>query len=237
MNRALGRRIVEQRGASLEPGDRSGVDDDAAFRQVRQCGARRAVHRQDVDGERVRHLLVREFLECVAMLLIRRVVDEDVEASEVTDRVVHDARAHAGIGETARQKQGRLARTFYVVTCDFGVTDFFGQMADGDIRALAREHDGYRAPDAGVAAGDERHLAAEFCGWTIVGRFVPRQRRQFGFDPRLGMMLRRERRFRLVSRHDVLLVFICAATCAAPRRRSAPAPRSHAVRPRRRRGR
>ena len=48
----------------------------------------------------------------------------------------------------------------------------FGEIGDGDVRALSREQHGDRPADAGIAAGDQRNLAVELLRAQIEGRII-----------------------------------------------------------------
>src|SRR6185295_18272743 len=74
-----------------------------------------------------------------------------------------------------------------------GVALLCWQRRDGHIRALAREHHGDGAPDARVAAGDERGLACEFVRRFVFRRFVFRPRAEIRFDAGLRQLLPRKR--------------------------------------------
>ena len=65
----------------------------------------------------------------------------------------------------------------------------FAQVDDRDIRPLAGEQHRHRAPDARVAAGDERHLALELGRADIVRCQVGGTRLEVGLAPRLLLVL------------------------------------------------
>jgi len=88
VNRSLGRGVVEQALAALEAGDGAGVDDGASTRQLSHRGSRHVEIAKDVRAEGELELFVAEVLDGVNVPLVRGVVDEDVELSQLLHRLL-----------------------------------------------------------------------------------------------------------------------------------------------------
>ena len=73
------------------------------------------------------------------------------------------------------------------------------QISDGHIRAFAREENGNGAPNAGIAARDQRDLILQFFRTEVKRCIVERRRVERRFGPRLALMLSGERRGRDTS--------------------------------------
>ena len=68
------------------------------------------------------------------------------------------------------------------------------EISDGDVGAFAREQNGDRPADAGIAAGDQRHLVLKLLRALVVRGVVHRLEFELGLDARLAQMLVGERR-------------------------------------------
>ena len=88
------------------------------------------------------------------------VVDEDVEAVEVADRLIDEALDLGHICEISGNGNGAAAELFDFVD---GVVGFGFGMAvmDGDVGALGGEAEGYEATDTLGGTGDEGNAAGE----------------------------------------------------------------------------
>ena len=74
------------------------------------------------------------------------------------------------------------------------------EIGDGDVGAFAREQHGHGAADAGIAAGDQRHLALQLARALVEGRVVHRRRVELGLDAGLLQVLLGKRRLGIVAR-------------------------------------
>jgi hypothetical protein len=135
------------------------------------------------------------------MLLECGVVDEDVQPAEMAHGVFDDGGARVGVREVRGQKEDVTSGVHNRLADLFGVIDLGGKMRQRDGCAFAREQQCDGAPDARVAAGDERNLAVELARGLVVGRFEVRPRPQRRFTARLLLMLRRKRRLGLTAWH------------------------------------
>src|SRR5687768_2912598 len=138
-------------------GDRRGVQNGVAFAQMTHRGLGQIEHRKDVRPERTLELLGRDVRDLLLRMLLRRVVHEDVEATEILYDTSDRALAERLVANVTRDEQApatllldetlRLLRVIVLVQVD-----------DADIGALFGERDRDRAPDAAVAARDQRDL-------------------------------------------------------------------------------
>jgi hypothetical protein len=94
--------------------------------------------------------------------LLPRVVHEHVQRPELRDMLVHDHLAVLVLHEVALDRERLRARGADALDGLLHVLLLLGQVRDRDpARALEREEERGGAPDAGVAAGDERGAAFE----------------------------------------------------------------------------
>src|SRR3954465_5665136 len=156
---AFRRRVVEQFLTSLHAGDGAGIHDRAAFLQVRDRGARHEKVTKDVRAERTLELLVGDLLDGRLMLLEGGVVHEPIEPSELAHGLLHRPAAEFRVAHVAGNEETSLTLGFDRGARLVGIALLLGQVHDGDVGAFARVEHRYRAPDAGVAARDERDAA------------------------------------------------------------------------------
>src|SRR6185295_17735066 len=102
-------------------------------------------------------------------VLMRGVADEDIELAKLVHRALDDVSAELLAGQVAFDDDAFSAETFDDGAGFSGVALLCWQRRDGHIRALAREHHGDGAPDARVAAGDERGLPASLSAGLYFG--------------------------------------------------------------------
>src|SRR3954467_11021333 len=93
-------------------------------------------------------LLVGNVFERLLMLLESRVVDENVELPELTDRSLDRRAAEPRVSDIAGNQQRAPAFAFHGPPGLFRVLLLFRQIEDRDVRALARKEDRDAAPDA-----------------------------------------------------------------------------------------
>jgi hypothetical protein len=89
------------------------------------------------------------------------------------------------------------------------------EVNNGDVRAFARVQHRHRAADAGVAAGDDRHLAGQLAAAAVVRRHELRFLLQLRFQPRFCDVLGRWRTGIGVLRtglHRLFALFLDAAS-------------------------
>ena len=115
----------------------------------------------DVGAEGPVPFLRGDVLELVVGALERGVVDQDVEPAELGDGALDDAPAVSLVGDVAGNQHDAAAGLLDPARGLARVVLLLGQVGDHDVGALAGEGDGYRAADAGIAAGDDRGAALE----------------------------------------------------------------------------
>ena len=88
--------------------------------------------------------------------LKRSVVDQYVESAELGERTVDHARAVPFVLDVAGNLDDPAARRMHPPNGFLGVRGFLGEVADDDVRSLARVGDCDSPPDSTVTTGDER---------------------------------------------------------------------------------
>src|SRR4051794_7867093 len=91
-----------------------------------------------------------------AVPVVSGVVDEDVEATEPLDGSGDDLPTRLAVDEVAGHEHGGTAGPADPARGVLRVGLLLGEIADRDVGALTGVSDRHGAPDAGVAAGDER---------------------------------------------------------------------------------
>jgi len=128
--------------------DRRGHDDRAARSQPRHGRPSAPQHAVQVRPEDPVELLGGQRLDAVAVLLVSGVEYQDVEAAELLDRGLHDARGEVLVANVSRQGEppvaGLLDQGYGVVRVDL----LLGEVGDRHVGALPREGDGDGASDA-----------------------------------------------------------------------------------------
>ena len=143
---------------------------------MRKRRARHIEIRVDVRAERSIELFVGDVLDRFLVLLIGGVVDEDIQPAKHFDRAVDGLGAEFRILHIAGDQQRAASFIDDGLLRHFCVRFFDRQVHDCDVGAFARKQDGNGPSDAGIAAGDERRLPAEFVGPAVLGGFEFRPR-------------------------------------------------------------
>src|SRR3954453_10513479 len=107
----------------------------------------------DIDPEGQLPFLVADFLDLLERGLVRRIVDHDVDATELSDRVVGDLAAMRGFLDVARDQQAFAAGLLDPARRLLGII-MLAKIGDHEIGAFAGEGYGNRATDAAVATRD-----------------------------------------------------------------------------------
>ncbi len=93
-------------------------------------------------------------------------VDDDIEAAELGERLLDELPAEFLLADIAGQRQtappGLLDQPFRL-----GRIGMLLQVGDDQIRPFAGEGDGHRAADAAVAAGEDRDLIGQLAAAAI----------------------------------------------------------------------
>ena len=106
------------------------------------------------------HSSSRDVLDLLEAGLMRGVVDENIDAAELADRLVHDRPAMRGVLDVAREQDGFAAGVLDQALGLLGVL-MLAEIGDQHVGALARKRKRHRAADAAVAAGDDRLFAGQ----------------------------------------------------------------------------
>ena len=138
-------------------------------------------------------MLVGQLLEAVDVLLEGGVVDEDVELAELVDRLLDRVLAEFGVGDVAGEQDAAAA---FLLDGLLGLLRVLVlvEIGERDVGAFACEEHRDRPADAGIAAGDERHLVEKLLRALVVRGVVHRLELELGLEARLAQMLVRERR-------------------------------------------
>ena len=119
---------------------------------------------------------------------------------------------NSAIGDIARQENAAAPFLLDRALGLLGVLVLV-EIGDRDVGALAREQHRDRAADAGIAAGDQRHLVEKLFRALVVRGVVHRLELELGLLARLAQMLVGERRRGIDARaglHRAAAVFLLA---------------------------
>ena len=125
------------------------------------------------------------------MLLEGGIVDQNVDLTVLLLRARDGLAAKLGIAYVAAKQKTEPALRFDVFGRVLRIF-FFAEIDDSHVGAFAREQHGYGAPDAGVAAGDQRDLALQLVAAEIGRREEARLRIEFAFGTGFVLVLRRQ---------------------------------------------
>src|SRR5205085_6543351 len=141
---------------------RAGVDDRAALLHVRQRRLHHVNVPEDVRSERPLELLLADVENRFLLLLIRGVVDEDVEPSEFLHDTIDERAALRATLHVESMRERATPRLFDEPHRFLRVAFFFlGEVADRDVRTFTRKRDRNCATNSAVAAGDDRRATVE----------------------------------------------------------------------------
>jgi hypothetical protein len=159
--------------------------------EVPERGAREVEVGVDVRPERLVPLGVVDLVERRLVLLVRGVVDEDVEPAELAHGALHRRGAERGVLDVAGDAQEAAPGALDVRAHLVGVGLLLGEVDDGHVGALAGVEHGHRAADPRVAAGDERGEPGELAGGLVRGGLELRLEREVALEAGLLEVLRR----------------------------------------------
>jgi hypothetical protein len=136
--------------------------------------------------------------------LVRGVVDQNVDSSELVDSALDYGAAMLGIAQVPGDQHDFASRFFEQGLHLVRIVVLF-QICDQDVRALTREGDGHGAPDAAVAPGDHCLFARQFAGafvaiFAMIGTRIHLTRGSWR-----RLLLTRIGRLRMSWGHDKLL--------------------------------
>ncbi len=138
---------------------------DAPGLRWRKRRARDPEETQDVRLKRLLELFVVEIVEPLLVLLECGVVHQHVQSPELSHGVFDNLIAKLPIDQIAGKQQRRLTDRFDCGLRLFSVGLLGRQIGERDVGAFPREQQRDRAPDAGIAAGDQCHQPLELaCG-------------------------------------------------------------------------
>ena len=198
VDRALGRRVVEQVLAAEQAGDRAGVDDRAALLQVRHGRLRHVEVAVEVRLDRAVEVLVGELLEsCACSWKAALLTRMSSLPSSRTVRSTASSQKSESVTSPGMSRQRRPSRSTASRVSSASTSS--AEIHDRDVGALARVEHGDRAADPGIAAGDERDLVLQLARALVLRRHVARAQLELRLEPRLLQMLLRQRRLGLLS--------------------------------------
>ena len=142
VNGALGGGVVEKRRASFQPGDRPGVDDYSPRLQMPESGFRHEKISIDVRAERGVPLVLGNLFQTRSRLLIRSIVDQDVEMPERLDDLIDGLITEMGVADVTRNEKAFLVLSLYRPLRLFSIRLLCGQINDGDVCPFSCEKHG-----------------------------------------------------------------------------------------------
>lgn len=111
--------------------------------------------------------LLGELADAVGHVLVRGVVDENVDSAQVRDRLVDDLLACLLGPQVGRAEEALPPPFLHLPLRLLRVVLLFGQVVDQRVCAFHGVQDGDGAADAAVPAGDEGLLAFELAGGLV----------------------------------------------------------------------
>src|ERR1700729_120749 len=140
------------------------------------------------------------------MLLVGRVVDQDVEVAELKYRLFDGLLAERAVGNVARYQDTLLAFRLDGAHGHLGVVMLI-EVNDRHVGAFARVENGNCSANAAVTAGDEGNFTLQLLRAFVARSLVHRSRAYLAFKAWLGVMLRLElgRIFPRASLHGIRL--------------------------------
>src|SRR5262249_14673633 len=133
-------------------------------------------------------MLLRQVFEPLRMLLKRCVVDQNIDPPELLYRLLDRSLAKAQVGDIARHRYAAPSFRFNRALGVFSVAVLI-QIHNGHIGALAGIEHGDGAPDARIAAGDERYHVLELPRTAVMRRLIQRRWIELGLETRLLQVL------------------------------------------------
>src|SRR5690554_3350249 len=99
--------------------------------------------------------------------LVRRIVHQDVQSPKGLHSLLHKLLAVIRMRQVCLEEMDTPSILLDLRLRMLRIVLLGGQIRNSDLRTLHGEQDGYSAPDARVAAGDERLLASELAGCFV----------------------------------------------------------------------
>src|SRR5690606_30016207 len=154
-----------------------------------------------VNAEGLLELFLRSVFRGLLLVLLARIVHEDVDRSEAAGRLLDRPPAELRVRDIAADQQALGAFGFDQALRVLGVPVLI-EIDDRDRRTLPREMHGHGPTDAAVAAADDRHLALELAAAAIVVADRHRLGGHCGLHARLSPLLLPGLRSSLLVRHE-----------------------------------
>ncbi|HZQ93341.1 MAG TPA: hypothetical protein VFA60_16240 [Terriglobales bacterium] len=173
-------------------------------------------------------MFFRQLLQRLGVLLERGVVYQDVELPEFLHCRLDRIAAEFGVAHVAGDQQRAPSLALHCFARFFRVFLLLRQMNHHHVGAFARIEHRHGTADAGVPAGDDRHLVLQLLRPAIVWREVLRAGLYLRFQAGWLLMLPGKRRLRTQARYGPLLAW------RTPERRFEVGKRDHVASPRRR---
>ncbi|MEH2496936.1 hypothetical protein V1294_003415 [Bradyrhizobium sp. AZCC 1678] len=140
--------------------DRCGIYDAASRLHVSYGGLGEIEHRVNIDLESQFPFLVADVIDRLEAGLMRRVVDEDIDAAELRYGFGNDGPAMIRALDVARN-QNRLSAGFRHQPFGLPRVVVLLEIGDQDVGSLPGERNGDRAADTAIPSCDDRLLAVE----------------------------------------------------------------------------
>jgi hypothetical protein len=148
-NGAFGGGIIDHATGAAESDNTSGIDDATALGDMRQGEFGQSHHLQDVAAESALHGFDLEVFELLALHLLARVVDENVEMSERPHVRRHYLVEVFELLEIVRYAQALAAGFFDQAFGLVGILLLLREVDDGDIAAFAGIEGSHGTPGVG----------------------------------------------------------------------------------------
>ena len=121
----------------------------------------------DVGVERVVPLLLAQLRDAVHDVLVRVVVEEDVDAAHLLERLIDDLLADLLLLEVGLEEVHFAAVLLHVLLCVLRVLGFFGEISEKGFGAFHGEEDCRGSAYAAIAARDDGFSALELASGLV----------------------------------------------------------------------
>ncbi len=160
-------------------------------------------HREDVGPEGPLQLLGADLFDAVLRVLLCRVVDQNIELTQLADRLLNDLLAVGFVADVTGDGDAAAPLLLDLALGLLGVLLLI-EVGNRHIGAFLGEVNRHRAADPGVATGNQCDLTLELPAASVAGILRHRLRRHLRFDARLLVLLLRRHRLFLSLSHRSL---------------------------------
>jgi len=159
--------------------------------EVRQRRFGQVKEGEDIGAKGPFELLGADLLNALLRVLLSRIIDQDIKTTECGKRLFYGVTAPLLISNVTHDRQTTAAFSLNLAFRLFGIAVLI-KVHDRDIGSLGCEREGYRSPNAAVAAGDQGRFPREFAAAAVARVLCARARRHLRLHTRLMiLMLRR----------------------------------------------